>query len=369
MAYNWEWVAPLILYSFLLVTSIQIFYYLFFYSRIFKKREKKEKQISLPVSIIVAAHNEEENLKKYLPLILEQDYPVFELIVINDRSEDNTDALLEYFKGKYTNLKTTFIKNTGKLKHGKKVAITLGVKAASYDHLLLTDADCYPNSKNWIAEMVSSFTQEKEIVLAYGPYKTLSGFLNKIIRFDTLFIALQYLTFADAGIPYMGIGRNLAYKKELFEKNRGLASHAQIASGDDDLFINEVANSKNTAIVITPESFTYSNPKLSFKDWVRQKQRHFLTFHRYKTIHKILLFGEPFTRILFYLLIIPNILLNTFSIALYIAILLRIILLVLVFWKATQVLKEKKLFFLIILLDFILPVLNFFIHLRNKPKR
>jgi len=368
MSYSVEWIAPIILYSFLLVTLIQVFYYVFFYGRIFQKEKTKKSNDSFPVSIIIAAHNEEENLKKYLPLILEQNYPIFEVIVINDRSEDNTDDLLNEYKKQYSNLKTTFIKNTGKLKHGKKIAITLGVKASSYDYLLLTDADCYPNSENWITEMVSSFDKEKEIVLAYGAYETLSGFLNKIIRFDTLFIALQYLTFSKAGYPYMGIGRNLAYKKDLFERNKGLASHAQIASGDDDLFVNEVANSKNTSIVISSKSFTYSKPKLTVQDWVRQKQRHFLTFHKYKTIHKLLLFGEPFTRVLFYLLVMPNILINTFSISFYVAISLRILLLLSVFWKTTQVLEEKKIFILVVFLDFILPFLNFFIYLRNKPK-
>jgi len=155
----------------------------------------------------------------------------------------------------------------------------------------------------------------------------------------------------------------------LFEKNRGLASHAQIASGDDDLFVNEVANRQNISIVVAPKSFTYSNPKLTFQDWIRQKQRHFLTFHRYKRIHKILLFGEPFTRILFYILLIPNIFFNPFLIPLYVVILLRIILLLLVFRKASQVLKEKKLFYLIILLDIIFPILNFIIYLGNKPKK
>lgn len=366
----WEVLKPILFIVFIIAASIQILYYLFFYLRVFTLKPKKSiDNIFEPVSVIVAAHNEYDNLKKNLPLILEQNYPEFELILINDRSEDATEQLIAGFQEKYKNLRYTFIKNNGKLRHGKKLAITLGVKASKYENILLTDADCQPSTANWISEMMKGFSSS-DIVLGYGPYSQKNTFINKIIRYDTLFIAMQYLSFAKAGIPYMGIGRNLAYKKEIFVKNKGLSSHAHLRSGDDDLFINEVANSNNTAIVIDPESFVYSEPEATFKDWIWQKKRHLTTFNRYKNKHKLLLGTEVFSRELFYILALS--LLNNYynNYIFIILIIIRILLLIISLSYATILFKEPRLKIFIILLDFLLPFLNFCVHLiYPKPKR
>ncbi len=367
----WELIKPVLFIVFIVASSIQILYYLFFYFRVFTLKTKGfvDKTFCEPVSVIIAAHNEYDNLQKYLPLILEQAYPKFELILINDRSEDNTEQLIVEMQKKYSNLRYSFIKNNGKLKHGKKLAITIGVKAAKYENILLTDADCQPSTDNWIREMMQGFLSS-DIVLGYGPYFQKKSFINKIIRYDTLFIALQYLSFAKTGIPYMGIGRNLAYKKEIFVNNKGLASHAHLRSGDDDLFINEVANSKNTAIVIDPRSFVYSEPEANFKDWIWQKKRHLTTFNRYKIGHKILLGAEVISRVFFYILalfLINSYYNNYIFISL---IIIRIILLTISLSYATVLFKEPKLKIFIILFDFLLPFLNFCVHLLYpNPKR
>jgi len=361
----------LMLYIFIGSASIQIFYYLFFYARVFFFKNKKETSntFSEPVSIIISAHNEAENLKHYLTYILEQDYPEFEVILINDRSGDETETIIANYKEKYPHLRSSFIKDNGKLKHGKKLAITLGIKASKYDYILLTDADCKPVSNQWIKESVQHFNS-KDIVLGYGPYFTKKTFINKIIRFDTLFIALQYMSFSKAGVPYMGIGRNLAYKKDLFIKNRGLASHASLRSGDDDLFINEVANSKNTSISINEKAFVYSNPEENFSDWAWQKGRHFTTFNRYKKLHLFLISTEIYSRILFYILLIalaPSLYSNYLFIGFAST---RFVIQITILLYSTYFYKEKGIGLLILLFDFILPILNLFIYLRYPtPKR
>jgi len=349
---------------FFIATSIQLLYYFFFYARIFffKKHFVESPQFTKPVSVIVAAHNEEENLKDFLPYILKQDYPEFEVIVIDDRSEDETSSVIAELQKHYKNLRTTFIKKNEKIKYGKKLAVTLGIKASKYDYILLTDADCKPNSNLWIKETVEHF-QSSDIVLGYGPYFEKPSFLNRMIRFDTMFIALQYLSFAKAGIPYMGVGRNLAYKKDLFIKNRGFASHSHIHSGDDDLFINEVANSHNTSISINKNTFVYSSPNESLKDWLWQKKRHFTTFKKYKLIHKILLSAEGYSRALFYILflgLIGSSLNNYFFLS---AIFIRFLVLTITLAYSTRFFNEKKIAPFVIIFDFILPILNFFVYL------
>lgn len=243
-----------------------------------------------PVSVIICARNESKNLQRFLPAVLDQAYPEYEVIVVNDCSWDDSGEYLEAAEKEYPRLRVVNIQEQEKYKHGKKFAITLGIKAAKHDRLLFTDADCRPASRNWLTNMQYNFRDGKEIVLGYGAYERMPGFLNKLIRFDTAFIAMQYFGFALGGNAYMGTGRNLAYRKDLFFRNKGFARHNHLPSGDDDLFVNENATSANTAIEVQPDSFTYSLPKERFADWFNQKVRHTTTSKYYKAGHRFQLF-------------------------------------------------------------------------------
>ena len=203
----------------------QLFYFLFFFLRLSFKDKNKGIGKILPVSVVIAARNEESNLVEFLPLILEQNYEKFEVIVVNDRSWDESLDVLLAFEQKYNHLRIVDIPDVGKDGFAKKMALTLGIKAAQYDYLLFTDADCKPVSEQWISEMVKGFSKGKRIVLGAGGYIKQKGVLNRLIRFDASFIAIQYLSFAKAGLPYMGVGRNLAYPNELYDSVRGFKSH------------------------------------------------------------------------------------------------------------------------------------------------
>jgi glycosyltransferase involved in cell wall biosynthesis len=273
----------LILYFFFAVVAIQIIFYLFIFGSFSFAKAQKIIPKLVPISVIVCAKNEEENVANFIPLLAEQNYPDFEIVLIDDASSDNTLAIFEDFEQQYPNIRLVKVQNNEAFWGNKKYALTLGIKAAKKDYLLFTDADCYPTSKDWITAMSSQFTTQKTIVLGYGKYeKIANSFLNKIIRFETLLTAIQYFSWAKIGSPYMGVGRNLAYKKDEFFNVNGFIGHIQVRSGDDDLFINQAANSKNTTIAYTPESFTYSKPKTTFKDWFTQKRRHVTTAQHYK---------------------------------------------------------------------------------------
>ena len=259
-------------YLFIVVVAIQLFYYLIVFGKFAYAKVKKNTPKKTPVSVIVCAKNEAENVTQFIPLLAEQDYPDFEIVLIDDASSDDTLEIFEAFEKQYSNVRLVKVKNIEAFWGNKKFALTLGIKAAKKEYLLFTDADCYPTSKDWIKEMSSHFTQQKTIILGYGAYEKISGsFLNKIIRFETMLTAVQCFSWAKMGHPYMGVGRNLAYKKEEFFNVNGFIEHMKIRSGDDDLFINQAAKGKNTTICFTPESFTYSKPKTSFKEWFTQK--------------------------------------------------------------------------------------------------
>jgi glycosyltransferase involved in cell wall biosynthesis len=278
----------IIFYIFIAVVAIQLFYYTGVFGKFAFSRAQKCTPKRIPISVIVCAKNEEENVKKFIPILAEQNYPDFEIILIDDASRDDTLEVFEAFEKKYNNVRLVKVANNEAFWGNKKFALTLGIKAAKKEYLLFTDADCYPVSKDWIATMSSQFTMHKTIVLGYGAYEKIAGsFLNKIIRFETLLTAVQYFSWAKMGLPYMGVGRNLAYKKEEFFNVNGFIDHMKIRSGDDDLFINQAANKSNTTICYSPESFTYSKPKTNFKDWFLQKRRHVSTATFYKSTDRM----------------------------------------------------------------------------------
>jgi poly-beta-1,6-N-acetyl-D-glucosamine synthase len=290
-----EILAGIFIFSFL----IQLGYFLFVYLRLpLHKPRKPSSDEQHPVSVIICARNEENNLREFLPSVLTQTYPNYEVIVVNDCSEDQTETLLAELMQQHPHLRTTQIRKDAKFSHGKKLAMTIGIKAARYDHLLFTDADCRPCSDQWIATMMKGFDQQKELVLGYGGYLQDKGILNNLIRYESMYTGLQYLSFALAGIPYMGVGRNLSYKKSLFFNNKGFASHLHLQSGDDDLFVHQVATKKNTALEFSPEAHTRSKASSTFKAWFDQKRRHLSTGLHYRGKVKLLLFLELLTRYL-----------------------------------------------------------------------
>jgi len=279
---------------------IQMIYFWVVFRRLAFFRDKKDFSSEEAVSIVICARNEYANLKKNLPLFLEQDYPLFEVVVVNDNSQDDSLELLEDMTREYSKLKIVNLNQELNFFHGKKFPLSLGIKSASHEILLLTDADCMPSSKYWIRNMAGKFGRGKEIVLGYGGYEKKAGLLNLLIRYETLWVAIQYLSYSLMGKTYMGVGRNMAYRKSLFYKNKGFSSHYTIASGDDDLFINSVATKKNVAIEIDHGSHTISVPEENIYDWIKQKRRHLTTWKYYRPRFKRLLGTWSISQMLFF---------------------------------------------------------------------
>ncbi len=283
----WE----ILFYVFCGVIAIQVFYYLYFFVRLVVYREPvKETSSEHPVSVVICARDEADNLAKNLPGVLVQDYQTsHEIVVVNDNSLDEGKYVIDEFKQSFKNINHIQLTQEAKMISGKKFPLSIGIKSAKYEIVLLTDADCVPASEFWMKKMQDAYSDGTEIVLGYGAYHKKPGILNKLIRFETFHTAIQYLSYAMAGIPYMGVGRNLSYKKDVFLRNKGFSSINQIPSGDDDLFINQVATATNTAVVIDPEAHTLSEPKKTWGEWMTQKYRHYTTSRYYKMNHKILL--------------------------------------------------------------------------------
>lgn len=292
----------LLFYLFATVTAIQLFYYSWFFSRIaFYKPQLKTRSQHHPVSVIICARDEDENLARNLPGVLVQAYPsTYEVVAVNDNSLDDSKYILQELKKTFKSLNVVELTQEAVHISGKKYPLSIGIREAKHEILLLTDADCVPASEHWVEKMQAAYDEQTEIVLGYGAYHKKSGILNKLIRFETFHTALQYLSYALAGVPYMGVGRNLSYKKTLFFRSKGFSSINHIPSGDDDLFINKAATKNNTAVVIDPDAVTRSIPKTTWGAWLKQKSRHYTTAKYYRPKHKFLLGLYFVSQFLFY---------------------------------------------------------------------
>ncbi|MBS1627034.1 MAG: glycosyltransferase [Bacteroidetes bacterium] len=345
---TWE----IIFIAFCVVIAIQVFYYLFFFSRLaaFKVPLKQQNQ-EQPVSIIICARDEAENIVKNLPGVLVQDYKTtHEIILVNDNSIDESKYIIDEFKKSFKNLTHIELTQEAKMISGKKFPLSMGIKSAKYETLLLTDADCVPASELWVQKMQDGYKSGIEIVLGYGAYHKKNGLLNKLIRFETFHTALQYLSYALAGLPYMGVGRNLSYKREVFIKNKGFSSINHIPSGDDDLFINQVANKQNTTIVIDAAAHTLSEPKHTWKSWMNQKYRHYTTSKYYKGKHKFLLSLYTFSFVFIYPLLAASIIFYCWWLALAVYG-LRFLIQAVVWFFSMKKLNEKDLWPWFLFLD------------------
>ena len=273
---------------FLIAVGIQLVY-LFVFLIAFNRRSDDAAETQIPVSVIVCAHDEAENLRELVPQLLSQDYPEFEVIIVNDRSNDSTFDFLLHETKKNPRLRMVNVKDTPQRVNGKKYGITLGIKAAAHEWILLTDADCRPNSAQWIRSMSRHFTQGAQFVLGFSPYMRKPGFLNRFIRFETILTAIQYFAFGWSKNPYMGVGRNLAYRKSLFLEQKGFNNFLHVTGGDDDLFVNIHARGSNTRLELAPDSQVFSLPKTTWRSFYDQKVRHLSVGKRYRFPHRFLL--------------------------------------------------------------------------------
>mgnify|MGYP003289708911 FL=1 len=367
--------------AFLLVVLLVYGYQLYFYLRYIRKGAKTTTNTYTGeqpgVSVIVCAHNEEDNLREYLHALLAQDYPCFEVIVVDDGSEDNSQCVLKEYARQYQNLYLTFVPYGARVISSKKLALTIGIKAARYDYILLTDADCRPESRFWIREMMSGFYADNvEVVLGFGAYFVKNGLLNRLIGYDTLFSGLQYMGMAKAGYPYMGVGRNLAYRKDTFFKNNGFHGLLNERAGDDDLFVNKVARKENTKVVCNADSLTWSPPKCTWREWLHQKRRHLSVSPHYSMRSKLRIGIEPFTRGLAYLLLIVSwvccilgYLPWNIGIVVFGCWIIRLIIQLIIINLAVKRLKLRWVFLGMILYDVMLPLITSYLLIAQSFKK
>lgn len=356
-----------------LVFLVQMFYYLCSFAKIlYYNRKKKKNKIEFsdekpPVSVVVYSQNDSENLKKFLPGLLTQNYPLYQVIVVNDGSTDESDTVLQQFAEHYPHLHRTFLPTEAQHISTRKMCLTVGIKAAKYDTVLFTNADCSVEG-DWIASMMRNYTPGTEIVLGYAAYAHSKTFTGKWIAFDLLFSAMQFMSKALCGKTYMAAGQNLSYHKELFFRNRGFASHLQLPAGEDDLFVRDIATPRNVRIETSPESAVHIHSKYSFRNWRNIKENTFYTLPYYRDSVKISMGLELFSRYLFYALLGVTAAFGNPTIwaGAGLVFLLRYFTQMIIINQTAKKLGERKFYLTIILFDFLLPIHTLFIRIFSR---
>ena len=356
---------------------IQSCYHLGLYRNLYlHSRKEKQETDTPPLSVILVAKDAASDLLKNLPAILEQDYPDFEVIVIYDQSsDDDCEDVLKLLEDKYPHLHHSFIPDSARYISHKKLGITMGIKASHHEWLVFTEPNCRPSSNKWLRKMARNFTNGTDIVLGYSNYEKTKGWFNRKVTFDTLLNAMRYLGKAVDGHPYTGCGRNLAYRKSLYYEQKGFTSHLNLQRGEDDLFINQVANGKNTRVEASPESIVRITAPHYKKDWYEDKLNYHLTSRLYKGFSRYLMGFETCTRLLFLLMVIVCIVYGILTqswIVLGTAImlwLLRYLMQVMVFRKTSIALGERKFYSTLLMFDWMQPLWNFRLKLSQRFSR
>ena len=356
---------------------IQSCYHLGLYRNLYlHSRKEKQETDTPPLSVILVAKDAASDLQKNLPAILEQDYPDFEVIVIYDQSsDDGCEDVLKLLEDKYPHLHHSFIPDSARYISHKKLGITMGIKASHHEWLVFTEPNCRPSSNQWLRKMARNFTNGTDIVLGYSNYEKTKGWFNRKVTFDTLLNAMRYLGKAVDGHPYTGCGRNLAYRKSLYYEQKGFTSHLNLQRGEDDLFINQVANGKNTRVEASPESIVRITAPHYQKDWYEDKLNYHLTSRLYKGFSRYLMGFETCTRLLFLLMVIVCIVYGILTqswIVLGTAImlwLLRYLMQVMVFRKTSIALGERKFYSTLLMFDWMQPLWNFRLKLSQRFSR
>lgn len=358
----------------LLLFVIQLMYNLVIYARLLrfsKKRSQSEtstKNTSLPpVSVIIYARGDAESLRTNLPIFFSQDYPDYEVIVVNDGEDTDSEDILKILSSEYKHLYYTYVPvDTQYLSH-KKLALTMGIKAAKNDILLFSEANCQPLSSKWIETMADSYTPKTDICLGFCAYQKDKGFLNKLISYDNLLNGLQYLSSALIHHPFSGNGRNLSYRRNLFFAHKGYSKSLNIHAGADDLFINETATKQNTQVNFSPESIIKIE-NCDYRSWKETKISRAVTRQFFKGSSLVFHRLYDVTLFLFLMAALSTIFIGIsnnwlISIIAGLLIIVRFITKATVFRKASLLLQQKTLCLSLLILELVLPIYNMYIRI------
>ncbi len=357
-------------FAFFIFCFVQIFFQLFIFIRIWFYKEQAT-SVYDPVSVIIYSKNQQNHLQKNLGRFLNQDYPKYEVVVVSDVSMDNTLLYLDELAEEHDNLNivSNNFQENDRFSKGKKFALTLGIKAASYDTLLFSSADSYPSSNQWIKKMQSAFTSSKRVVLSYSSPEKSLGFLNKILRFESLYEGLLRFSLTLVGVPLLADSRNLAYDRNLFFSVNGFFSHLYLSRGEAELFVEEVCNSNNTEVCMSFEAKVLSSEHNTWKQWMTDKRTYFHFAKKFRFASKFILTMHFLSLLGFWLMLPVLLFLKLYIQWVCIAFIVRLCLQYIVYWGLARRLNETKFLLFLPFYEVVLMLIHFLMYLSIHVKQ
>lgn len=230
-----------------------------------------ENEPGAPVSVVVAARNEEDNLPALLAALAEQQHDNYEVVVVDDASTDRTADVVREWQKRLPHLRLITVEEP--IHPRKKNALTIGIREARHPNLALTDADCRP-APSWLRD--GSPGDQNTLVIGYSPYAPEPSLLNLFARYETLITGQQTAAAVGLGRPFMAVGRSLFYSKHVFDRTDGFRGTLQSLSGDDDLFLQQVVKRRTARVMhlFGPDSLVWTDAPQTWRAWFRQKKRH-----------------------------------------------------------------------------------------------
>ncbi|MDQ1771381.1 glycosyltransferase [Labilibaculum sp. A4] len=334
-----QWAILIVL---LVAFCVQMLYQLR-YIQLFKKEKKTNHNIKTePVSIVICVKNEGCYLQENLSLFLEQEYPDFELILVNDGSEDETETIIKEFQKRYPHLRSTKIPLDDKFQHNKKLALSIGIKAAKNEKIIFTNIHSKPSSSKWLQEFVNSW--DKGVHIGYANFENKKGFFYNFLKFDLLSKNIKSAGFASSGNAHSGNGDNLGYKKSDFFANKGFVKHSHFEAGYDHLMVFQLAKLSGASVCLQPEAKINLSSICAFDQWIRIN-RHYYKCRKYLPFKiRLLTDLEPISKMIFYSISIYALLFTHLYFFVAIIYLTKIILIGTLFKISTRHLKEENLF-------------------------
>ncbi|MFV0467405.1 MAG: glycosyltransferase [Dysgonomonas sp.] len=364
------------LLTFGILWLIQVFFYFVYYRKPLVYRKKQmSREIDIhsslvkpSVSVVIISKNESVSLEKNLPFVLSQDYPDFEVIVVNDGSTDESEEVLRRLEHTNPHLYHTFSPDS----RDRKLSMTIGIKATTKDVLLFTEASCKPLSDQWIEQMMEHLTDQTEVVLGYSYYEGDTSFYNRMANFDGLYFSLQYLSKAILKHPYTGTFRNLAFRRKLFFDHKGFSEVLNYDSCED-VFINKVMNKENVTVSLSQDSFT-SMVLDSYSLWKNIRVTYKRAENHFKGGRHNIFSVETLSRLLFYLvfvlLLAYGIVLENWAFVGVVGLLfaIRLLIQMIIINKAGKYFKTSTFYWSFILCDILQPFYNWSFGLLSRKK-
>lgn len=255
-----------------------------------------------PISVVILAHNNAEALDLHLPAILTQDYEFgFEVIVVSEQGDLATEAVVSHYSNS-PRLRSTFVPAHSLFMSKQKLSVSLGVKAAKNEWVILLDAECTPQTDTWLKAIARNFGENTDMVIGYSNYASTAKPFYRFVRLHTMCYLMNQ---ARRGTAYRTNGTNIAFRKSMFVNGDGYRGNLQYRNGEYDFVVNKYAKQGNTLVETSYEGSVREDAPTK-KGWIDKNMYYMHIRHYMRTPfpYRLLTFADSFAMHFNYILAI-----------------------------------------------------------------